>query len=835
MKTGQHRQHGIIDDRAVTASELARSTDSTFASFLRSTKEQQTTLFVLALCVVMGIIFPASCYFSFLIAGIFYFRAMRAPLILPLSPPVYSGEKDYSSPVTGTFRKQFKEAAGVGLLGYDLETQEQIWLTLDRYLTHILVFGETGAGKTETMLGHAFFFMLVGGGVNYNDAKGTVKLPWQLYSITRYFGMDLNFRVINLLTGNKSESRDPAKRRSNTFNAYATGSADYLSQYTISQMASDGGGGGDNKVFEMQAQGLVAAVMFPLTELRDQNVSQLNPGVLRKHLELPNVLKLAEHPLVSDFAKEEIGSFAASLAAYDASLPLSRQNPEVGRQFGFAQAYFTRSLSMLTGTYGHIFLATDPEIDSRDMVFNKRIVVTLLPTMEKSSGELGQLAKGILESIKSAIAFGLGDELEGHRSDTIDNGLASGLVPYGIISDEHAYANAKGFAVTTAMARGLKFSIIIGTQDADGLKRVDPDGAEAAQIFENTGLKQFHTGQATGGTMKLIQELAGKVEYVRMAGHERSKSGLQDLKEVPRTEVRETERISTLDLKGLSQGECYNIFKDRIIKSQVFYHGFADKDLVNDFEVVRLLKVDKPTRGAHAPLFYPGMTNVVTNVSRWVRNTTPEDVATYTSQVKQPKSINGLFASVYKDHADADPLSKALSFVSNFEVSGRVPGGGKLPPLPDPNEASEQEGGLSNAAGNAFNADGRDDYAHYSEYEGEESHQEQVDAELTPEKPLSDSVHPYVESSDASEDFPENKLDQMAAKIAQDANRIAQATKSAEIAGGASEDLANARAQTAANVVARARLHPTPPAPKVDDANKSIQDAYLEEWLAGDE
>ncbi len=79
----------------------------------------------------------------------------------------------------------------------------------------------------------------------------------------------------------------------------------------------------------------------------------------------------------------------------------------------------TRVFSSLADTYGHIIRTNLAEVDLKDVVLNRRILVVLLPALEKSPDELSNLGKVIISSFKAMMASGLGEKVEGglSRSD----------------------------------------------------------------------------------------------------------------------------------------------------------------------------------------------------------------------------------------------------------------------------------------------------------------------------------------------------------------------------------------------------------------------------------
>ncbi len=77
-----------------------------------------------------------------------------------------------------------------------------------------------------------------------------------------------------------------------------------------------------------------------------------------------------------------------------------KQVSQVLEQHGFITMQLTRVFSSLADTYGHIIRTNLAEVDFKDVVLNRRILVVLLPALEKSPDELSNLGKVIIASLK---------------------------------------------------------------------------------------------------------------------------------------------------------------------------------------------------------------------------------------------------------------------------------------------------------------------------------------------------------------------------------------------------------------------------------------------------
>ena len=103
---------------------------------------------------------------------------------------------------------------------------------------------------------------------------------------------------------------------------------------------------GKNNVFKAQAMGFFSALVPALTELRNKDLLHLNSDLLRRFIEFPTFVALSEHPDISDINRSVVKKFITSLSGFKPELPLNKQNPEVTRQFGLAQTYLQRQLSI---------------------------------------------------------------------------------------------------------------------------------------------------------------------------------------------------------------------------------------------------------------------------------------------------------------------------------------------------------------------------------------------------------------------------------------------------------------------------------------------------------
>ena len=65
-----------------------------------------------------------------------------------------------------------------------------------------------------------------------------------------------------------------------------------------------------------------------------------------------------------------------------------KQVSQVYEQHGYITMPLTRTFTSLADSYGHIMRTKLAEVDMKDVVLNRRVLVVLLPALEKSPDEL---------------------------------------------------------------------------------------------------------------------------------------------------------------------------------------------------------------------------------------------------------------------------------------------------------------------------------------------------------------------------------------------------------------------------------------------------------------
>ncbi|MDR1086128.1 MAG: TraM recognition domain-containing protein [Deltaproteobacteria bacterium] len=576
---------GLSPDDSTDRQKLRRDIRSPLLKRLKRIGRTQSTVMALAVLTILELSFPQSALFWISLLWLLlylHYKESKNPLAIRL--PKGANRLDPNSPGPG--HKFWNQADGTILVGHDIINNQEIWITENDLLTHILLLGTTGSGKTESLLSLAGNAMSGGSGLFYIDPKAAPLLAVQLWQMVRILGRDDDFRVLNY--GAADHEAGITRRISNTNNPFSEGSADALTQILTSLMPNSAESDRNN-IFADKARNLIAGLLQVLVDLRDKGDLRLSVGNIRGFLNLEVCVQLLNN------AKLEESSKAALKAALQScnwveSRSLDQQN-SFYEQFGYAQSYFGRALSSLTDTYGHIYGAEYGEVDFRDVVLNRRILLVLLPSLEKSPAELASLGKITLSSLKAAAAVGLGLDIEGPESDVLGplHVHFEGSGPFQIIVDEYAAIVTPGFEMVLTQGRGLGIGSVIASQDYAGLIEADRKGAQ--QIVANTNLKIFMKLAEPEKTWNLLKSLSGEEPVLRTTGYNLNREHITSAWQDNQTATVEMSPVSVLrDLMEQTEGEAHCVCQGQVIRARLLYVNINVKDAL--LRVPRLVYLD---------------------------------------------------------------------------------------------------------------------------------------------------------------------------------------------------------------------------------------------------
>ena len=561
---------------------------------------------IIVLCVAMFTL-PELDDLFFILCILIFWLSMWKFKTLPFKLPAFSHKLDPNDLNPGTGKPM--KSSGLYFFGNEVNTKHQLWFNNADMRTHTLIFGSTGSGKTEAMVSLAYNALVQGSGFIYVDGKGDNTLFSKIFSVCRAVGREDDLLVINFMTGARDITGPQEHVLSNTLNPFAAGSSSMLSNLVVSLMDSGGGssqgGGSDGDMWKGRAISFVEALMRPLVYLRDEGHILLEAGLIRKYFTLDvlegllydkkvidqnNNTVILDKPLPFD-VRDPVENYLATLPGYQKS-EKGKQNAKAYEQHGYITMQLTRIFGSLADVYAHIIRTNLAEVDFKDVVLNRRILVVLLPALEKSPDELANLGKLIIASLKAMLASGLGEKIEGKYSDVIESKPTNSKSPYLCVLDEYGYYAVKGFAVVPAQARSLGFSVVFAGQDLPAFQKASKE--EAASICANTNVKICMKLEDPQETWKFFQETAAEtyVAAVRGFNYGGQSGSALSYKDNNEAMYDKRARIDLLDLKDQGLGDAHIFFKSKIVRAKMFY---ADPPKTKYIRVNQFIKVKPPS------------------------------------------------------------------------------------------------------------------------------------------------------------------------------------------------------------------------------------------------
>lgn len=575
-KESEANQHAYYRD--------TRTMGQKFSEFCAS----DNVIIVFVVAVVVTIYAPGVSEIIFLIAACFfwYFNTRFKSDTLPYMMPASSGRIDAHNLHPGTGKPM--KANGVMYFGNEREpkTNYEIWFSNSDVRTHILVFGTTGAGKTEALLGFAYNALVQGSGFIYVDGKGDNSLWSKVYNMARKVGRDDDVLLINYMTGGTKDLRNIpiGHTPSNTVNPFATGTSSTIAELFTGLMSGGGPGSGGDDMWAGRARSFITALVRVLVWMRDRGEINMYIDEIRDHFELGKLAKLVGRKDVPDGVMAGLKNYVVNLPGMDdntlKSLQAGRQiqSQTVYEQHGYITMQLTETMNLLADDYGHIFKTPMGEIDFFDVVANRRILIVLLPALEKSPASLSNLGKIIVAGMKSMMASSLGSEVEGNKATLTDVKPTNSPTPYITILDEYGYYAVEGSAVMPAQARALGFCMIFAGQDYPAFKKASEE--EAASIVANTKIKICMALEDPKETFDIFSQAAGKAIVTQVGGFQQNIGLSINYNDIGTASPETKDRINIRDLKDQGEGEAHILYKDRLCRMKTFYTAASESENV---------------------------------------------------------------------------------------------------------------------------------------------------------------------------------------------------------------------------------------------------------------
>ncbi len=526
------------------------------------------------------------------------------------TPPFSSESCCRGLEVTGVdvFNSSAEQAAGADCaMGTPVREARMSCIRTDAADGLMVIENHVVTHNTELLLGIAAQSMIWSSGFMFIDGKGTTEFHARVWSLVSRFGRQDDYRVLNF-TDAGGHPDDPAGGpavHSNTLNPFSHGSADQLMNLIVSLMGESGNAG---DMWKGRAMSLVTSTMKALCEMRDAGDVLLDVQSIRDYLplglgvrkefvgenkigsvaEIPQaawedmksrggMIELhlrAERGEFSERSRLALKGFFDSLPGFNLEAALNGE-PQVGKaveQHGFLAMQLTRPLGSLADDFGHIFRTPFGEVDLDDVVLNRRILVVLLPALQKAPAEMRNCGKIVVSMLKIMMGRAAGSALVGSKRSLVDARPTRSASPFIAVLDEAGHYMVKGIDTMMAQARSLGFMIIIAGQDMAAMQSVSPQIAET--VAANARLTAAGATEDAQRTWTFLRNKFA-TRAVAVSPGRSVRAGFFGRRWVERPDVSFSveERVKISDLQKLREGEFYFLMESRLVKARAFHAG----------------------------------------------------------------------------------------------------------------------------------------------------------------------------------------------------------------------------------------------------------------------
>lgn len=617
-------QKGVERNQELKDSQIyadTRSFDQKLGDTLFQYQNMRNLLFFSALiCIALPVIIPLALPTLFMFYGWWQWR--RKVFKLPIRYPEWSKLRDPSEATPGTIARGI-EFIGVEKRGRTILNTYELWASSDDVRTHRVIFGTTGAGKTQALLSILFNPLCWGSGFSMTDGKAQTDVTANIFVMSWIFWREDDVLILNYMRGgqdrfkemvNRPRIGDRKNRLSNTWNPFSTANHETINQIIDSIMEK---ASGDGAQWQAKAINMKNAVVQTIAYLRAKGEMLMSVSAIREQMILDNIIKLAKRTDIPPAAAAAIRSYLSSGLPGFQWARVTQNKPQEAEtliQHGYLTGQFTRTLGLMIDTYYDIFGDEIPEYDTSDIVLNNRISFTMIPSLEKGVEEAGNLGKMQVASVKMIMSENLGYNIEGAYEDVVENRPTNSHRPYYIAFDELGYYFAPGMDLIFAQGRSLQIALIAAGQDFQAMAKNHKNEVES--MIANTSLKHAMKLEDPTATFDIFDKAAGAGSVSRLTGFEQtepSPTGDIGFKKNQTVNIEKTSRISLQELKDLQPGHGVMIHGSKVIR----YEGFNlfmkykfDKKQVN----IRI--------NTFVPISAPDGFQVIAHLCKPVRNTT---------------------------------------------------------------------------------------------------------------------------------------------------------------------------------------------------------------------
>lgn len=550
----------------------SRNSSEKFFDYFSNPKYKNVIVFSVLVFIVSPTAGTVLFWLNFLV---YKFNKKKMPLWsrAPLNKPIYA--KDPTDPSVRVKKRdasltkvdyEYGRPSGIIFYGNLASTNEEVWLNNDVQRQHLMFFGTTGAGKTFSLTGVVASTLVIGSGFTASDGKGDLGLPRNIVAMTYRVGRINDFYLLTYLTGGQTLWKQSTYKITNNFNPFGNASNSDVIELIKSLLDGEG------DIWAKRADTFVSSLAKPVVYLRDHGYLKLSINTFSKYMTLENLGLLIADERIPDNVKVTLRDFVEKLPGMKPEFMAaimkgqSIQSSTVYDQLGYVTMQIINVINDLMGDFRHIFSSIVGELDMEDAIRNNRIVLVLLPALEKAPTTIANLGRIVVAAQKSMLARNLGDKFEGDLDDHLKQRPTAANVPYLCVYDEVGYYFVEGLGAILAQARSTGVSIILAAQDLPAMKKLSEKIAkEVETAWGNTNTKIAGRVEDSETAKKVI-ERADKHFTTEATSVEADTSTIFASVKEKSYSVQERDRLRPGDIFKLTEGEVIIQHKTEIFR-----------------------------------------------------------------------------------------------------------------------------------------------------------------------------------------------------------------------------------------------------------------------------
>jgi intracellular multiplication protein IcmO len=265
-------------------------------------------------------------------------------------------------------------------------------------------------------------------------------------------------REDDVLLVNLVSAPDVGAPVTHTFNPFSSATAD-----AIAQMIMSGVDQNMDTVSKSRAMLLLSGVTRALVWERDQGLIEVNVGTIKQAMRLSRLVEYVSTdrmPSVPTHIRAVILDYLSCLSGF----MLEKGGRQANSTFEHHNHILTQllpMLSVLSNVHGHVFLTPDVDVDMRDVVLNRRILVVMMPPVERSIGSQAAVARALEGALRSVANDMISGNTPGCWAATCDRGNA-GVAPFTVVFERGDAEYARGCADIARRANLLNMQFVYG-------------------------------------------------------------------------------------------------------------------------------------------------------------------------------------------------------------------------------------------------------------------------------------------------------------------------------------------------------------------------------------